>query len=104
MYDHKIRELHKRLLRLERVASQSEEGRFFDNPLVRGLLEESLLSLRQFLMTSKLSENASEALESEKPKELIKSEAIVAPPTPTEIKKKHWRRRVLDSESVCVKD
>ena len=86
MYDHKIRELHKRLLRLERVASQSEEGRFFDNPLVR--------SVREFAESEaisndiQVSENASEVLESEKPKELIKSEAIVAPPTPTEIKKK----------------
>jgi len=86
MYNHKIRELHKRLLRLERVASQSEEGRFFDNPLVR--------SVREFAESEaisndiEVSENASEALESEKPKELIKSEAIVAPPTPTEIKKK----------------
>ena len=82
MYDHKIRELHKRLLRLERVASQSEEGRFFDNPLVR--------SVREFAESEaisndiQVSENASEALESEKPKELIKSEAIIAPPTPTE--------------------
>ena len=86
MYDHKIRELHKRLLRLERVASQSEEGRFFDNPLVR--------SVREFAESEaisndiQVSENASEALESEKPKELIKSEAIIAPPTPTEIKQK----------------
>jgi len=86
MYDDKIRELHKRLLRLERVASQSEEGRFFDNPLVR--------SVREFAESEaisndiQVSENASKALESEKPKELIKSEAIVAPPTPTEIKRK----------------
>ena len=86
MHGHKIRELHQRLLRLERVASGSEESRFFDNPLVR--------SVREFAESEaisndiQVSENASETLVSEKSKGLIRSESIVAPPTPTEIKAK----------------
>ena len=86
MYDHKIRELQGRLLRLERVASQGDEGRFFDNPLVR--------SVREFAESEaisndlQISENASDTLDSEKSKELLKAESVFAPPTPAETRKK----------------
>jgi hypothetical protein len=80
----RLNNLMKRVARLERLSS--EEGRFFDNPLKK--------SVREFAESEaisndiEVSENASEAIETEKPKSLLKSEAIVAPPTPTEIKKK----------------
>ena len=86
MYNDRIKNLHQRLLRLEKIASQSEEDRFFDNPLAK--------SVRQFAESEAISndvsvsENASKSMVSEKTETLLKSESVVAPPTPSEIKKK----------------
>lgn len=80
------RKLYELQLRIAKLEDMSEEGRFYNNPLtkiVREFAESDAIS-----NDPEVAENASKTLITEKDKGLIKSEYILAPPTPTEVKKK----------------
>lgn len=82
MLERKLRNLFLRVAKLE---AASEESAFFDNPLTK--------NVREFAESEAISndlEVAQNATHDVGPKSplLMRSEAIVAPPTPSEIKKK----------------
>lgn len=86
----KLKELHIRIARLERLAeAPSAEGEFFDNPLtksVREFAESDALSNDPEIAKNSVAQ-ADEAKVVEKPSE-AKKDALLAPPPPSEIKEK----------------
>lgn len=86
MLDQRLNRLMLRISRLERLSAESEESRFFDNPLKRNVRE--FAESKSISNDVSVAESAYEDIETEESEKEMVSKSIVAPPTPNEIKRK----------------
>ena len=93
MIETKLNTLARRIARLEKLSQEqdfidrlSEEDMFFDNPLTKNVRE--FAESKAISNDIDIAENAKDEMLSTKSEREMKSEAIVAPPTPTEIRNK----------------
>lgn len=84
-FEQRLRSLMLRVAKLEQEAP-SEEGAFYDNPLNRSVRE--LAESKAISNDLDVAEKAVECVEMKKDEGLAEGEAILAPPTPNEIKQK----------------
>jgi len=79
------RKIHDLFLRVARLEANSEESKFFDNPLKKNVRE--FAESQAISNDVQVAQNATQDIGPKSPL-LMRSEAIVAPPTPSEIKNK----------------